>query len=344
MTTTTTPTTPLPATGKPPWTIRARQLLGLSWVNWRQHRLGVGVLAAIYLGISVWFLLTGLPMHRTFTGLGLDTCGDLDGGGCQAGLTQFVHQYASQVTNAAPLLLAIPGLIGVFIGAPLVAREFEAGTYSFAWTQGRTRLQWITAKLVTLGVVLALLSLGFSAMYSWWYGPFDAIRGRMEPGGAYEISGLVFTARALFSFTLGAALGAVIRRTVPAMLATAAVWPALVLPSVIYLRPLIQPPITARGQAPETSWVVDQWIQEPSGRRTTLADVIQQIIGTHPHAGKVSPQTINHWLSQHHYTQWFTYQPDLRFWHFQLTEASAYTLIALLLAILTVIWLRRRAA
>lgn len=337
-------TTTIPTTGRPTMTIHARRLAGLGWVSWRQHRLGVGGLAAIYVVIGVWLLASGLAMHRTFAGLGLDSCGDLDSGSCQAPLTRFVNQYADQVTNVAPLLLIIPGLIGVFIGAPLVAREFEAGTYSFAWTQGRSRVQWITAKLVALGVVLALLSLGFSAIYTWWYGPFDAIFGRMEPGGAYEISGLVFSARALFSFTLGAACGTMIRRTIPAMLAAAAVWPAVVLPSVLYLRPQIQPPVTTEGSAPDNSWIVDQWIQEPSGRRIPLAEVIQQIIGNGTHAGKVSPHTINQWLSQHHYTRWFTYQPNLRFWHFQLVEASAYTLVALLLAILTVMWLRRRAA
>ena len=37
------------------------------------------------------------------------------------------------------LLLVVPALIGMFWGAPLIAREFETGTYGLAWTQGVTR-------------------------------------------------------------------------------------------------------------------------------------------------------------------------------------------------------------
>jgi len=36
------------------------------------------------------------------------------------------------------LLLAAPALIGMFWGAPLIAREFETGTFRLAWTQDVT--------------------------------------------------------------------------------------------------------------------------------------------------------------------------------------------------------------
>ena len=129
--------------------------------------------------------------------------------------------------------MILPGLIGVFVGAPLVARELESGTFRFAWTQSPQpgpvdRHQARPAR----GVLLTALALAFSALFTWWYGPFDAITGRMSPYGAYEISGLVFAARTLFGFTLGALLGLLIRRTVPAMAATAAVWAAVVVPSM----------------------------------------------------------------------------------------------------------------
>ena len=50
-----------------------------------------------------------------------------------------------------PLALAVPGLIGMFWGAPLVAREFETGTFRLAWTQGVTRTRWLAAKLAIAG-------------------------------------------------------------------------------------------------------------------------------------------------------------------------------------------------
>jgi len=68
-----------------------------------------------------------------------------------------------------------------------------------------------------LGAILTALALSFSALFTWWYGPWNTIQGRISPGGAYEISGIVFAARTLFAFSLGALLGAIIRRSVPAM-------------------------------------------------------------------------------------------------------------------------------
>jgi len=92
-------------------------------------------------------------------------------------------------------------------------------------------VQWIVTRLVLLGVVLTALTLAFSALFTWWYRPFDTISGRMTPYGGYEISGLVFAARTLFGFIAGALLGLPIRRTVPAMAATATGWLAVTLTS-----------------------------------------------------------------------------------------------------------------
>ena len=38
------------------------------------------------------------------------------------------------------LLQALPALIGAFVGAPVLARELETGTFRYAWTQGFGRL------------------------------------------------------------------------------------------------------------------------------------------------------------------------------------------------------------
>ena len=49
------------------------------------------------------------------------------------------------------ILQVFPVLIGAFIGAPLLAREMETGTFRYAWTQGFGRWRWTLAKLVALG-------------------------------------------------------------------------------------------------------------------------------------------------------------------------------------------------
>ena len=123
-----------------------------------------------------------------------------------------------------------PGLIGVFVERALVARELESGTF-------RLRGRWPAAGSSGSSANSSssrsahTFALAFSALFTWWYGPFDAITAGSPPYGAYEMSAAVFAAGTLFGFTLGVLFGLLIRRTVPAMAATAAVWVAVVVPS-----------------------------------------------------------------------------------------------------------------
>ena len=325
---------------------------GLGWVTWRQHRAALAGVLALLGGLGVLMLVNGLGMHHAYTSLGLDTCGGLSGPRCQSQLSAFEQDYLSWADHLPHLLMFLPGLIGVFVGAPLVARELESGTFRFAWTLARSRVQWVIAKLVILALVLTVLALGFSALVTWWYGPFDAITGRMSAYGAYEISGLVFAARTLFAFTLGALLGLLIRRTVPAMAATALVWVTVVMASMIWLRPQIHRPITVIGavakgivpgdHVPVNATVVNHWFQDAAGHHVGFDQIFQQAIEA-GHGTPPSPDQLNTYLAQQHYSQWVSYRPNSWFWHFQTIEAGSYLALAVLLAAATVLLLRRRA-
>lgn len=322
--------------------VRVHPLRGLAWVTWRQHRLALAAVLVTLGSLALVMVLNGLAMHRDFHSLGLDACGALDGRTCQVQLTAFEQDYGGWADDLPPLMMGLPGLIGVFVGAPLVARELESGTFRFAWTLARTRVQWLVTKLTLLAGVLVVFTLPFSLLFTWWYGPFDAISGRMSNGGAYEISGLVFTARTLFAFALGAMLGLLIRRAVPAMAATATAWVAVVVGSMAYLRPLIRQPLTASADVPFNADVTSNWIQSPAGHRVTLKQVISQVRADNAGA-MADPKSVHTWMTQHHYTQWAAYRPNSWFWHFQAIEASAYCIVAILLALTTVLVLRRRA-
>ena len=318
------------------------RLHGLPWVTWRQHRVAIAGVVVLLGGFGLLMLINGLAMHNEYARLGLTSCGDLNGTSCAVPLSIFVHDYQSWAQFLPRFLMFLPGLLGVFLGAPLVARELESGTFRFAWTQGRNRVQWITVKLVLLGTVLTALALTFSAVFSWWFRPFEPLLGRMASGQAYEVAGLVFAARTLFAFALGALLGTLIRRTVPAMAATAVAWLAVAWPSVIYLRPLIQAPIqTPEDANPITKggWIISSWSQDAAGHHLNGSQLTRDAIAS----GVNSPDEFDTWMSQHHYTNWVSYQPESRFWHFQIIEASAYVTLALLLAAGTVWWIRRRA-
>src|SRR5260221_14691369 len=116
---------------------------GVAWVTWRQQRFALAGVLVVFGGLGVYLLFNGLAMHHAYTRLGLDTCGKLSGPTCQSQLTTFQQRYGSWADHLPTLLMLLPGLIGVFVGAPLVARELESGTFRFAWTQSRSRPQWI---------------------------------------------------------------------------------------------------------------------------------------------------------------------------------------------------------
>ncbi|MGH3881549.1 MAG: hypothetical protein ACRDSK_31370 [Actinophytocola sp.] len=65
----------------------------------------------------------------------------------------------------------LPALAGVFIGAPLFAREFEHGTWRLAVTQGVTRTRWFTTKIALVGTGVAGVAGLCAALFTWWRTP-----------------------------------------------------------------------------------------------------------------------------------------------------------------------------
>ena len=54
------------------------------------------------------------------------------------------------------VLQIVPALIGAFVGAPVLARELETGTFRYVWTQSFGRWRWTLAKLIALGVTVSI--------------------------------------------------------------------------------------------------------------------------------------------------------------------------------------------
>ena len=125
------------------------------------------------------------------------------------------------------LVLAVPGLIGMFWGAPLVAREFETGTFRLAWTQGVTRNRWLAAKLAVAGVASMAAAGLLSLMVTWWSSPIDRRTGQPAHVRHVPRRGIAPVGYAAFAFALGVTAGLLIRRTLPAMAVTLAVFAAV---------------------------------------------------------------------------------------------------------------------
>lgn len=123
-------------------------------------------------------------------------------------------------------IVALVGLFGAFLGAPLLGREFEHGTHRFAWNQSVTRRRWLAYRLLVGGAVAALGELIISVAATYARSPIDRLDGHFLPD-SFNLEGIAPLGFVLFAFALGVAAGALIRRTVPAIAATVVAYVAV---------------------------------------------------------------------------------------------------------------------
>ncbi len=308
---------------------------GLARVTWRQHRLALVTVAALLAALSALLVAQGLGMHGVYRSFGLSFSHPPTTARGVSLAETFESEYLSYGLYVPRFLMFLPLFIGAFVGGPLVARELETGTFRFAWTQSAGRTRLTIAKLAMLGLALTAMALAFSQLFSWWYRPFTQLTGP-----AFEVEGLVFAARVLFGFALGAFAGAVLRRTVPAIATAMVLWAAVVLPDVLFLRAHFEAALTAPVNMTSkfsTEWTLSQWWVDPRGHRLSGA-AYNALVRSLPTS---DPQS---WLAAHHYVLWETFQPASRFWAFQAIEASGLVVLSLALAGATVWWVRRKAS
>ncbi len=192
------------------------------WVSWRQQRLQlITLLGLLVLGAGVIIVLRS-NMIGTIDSMGLSQCVTGSGAGCggsEAGAV-FDSSWGTVLNVAQAGILLLPVLIGVFIGAPLFARELEQGTHVLAFTQSVSRTRWMLSKLV-VAVVPALIVLAALQYLVWWWLSAAGLLGPRRSGSFYflnfGIEHVSPVAYALFAFALGAFVGAVSRRTLTAM-------------------------------------------------------------------------------------------------------------------------------
>lgn len=136
-------------------------------------------------------------------------------GNCSTATSVFLkNDHTLQILFDA-LVVVVPGIIGVFWGAPLVARELESGTFRLVWTQSVTRTRWIVLKLGVVGLASIVAAGLLGLMVTWWSSPMDRANASMYT--AFDQRDLVPLGYAAFAFVLGVLCGVLIRRTLPAM-------------------------------------------------------------------------------------------------------------------------------
>jgi hypothetical protein len=337
----------------------------MTWITWRQHRAALTGFALLFGGFAVLMLYAGVRVHDAYHTLVQHGCSVASPvGPCGQASALFLGQPFDLYPNGVALALHVsPVLIGMFLGAPLLAREYEAGTLRFAWTQGTGRTRWLLAQLTLLAVPVAAVSCGLAALASWSSRPFEALGYATRwQAGQFDTTMITAVGWALAGFALGALLGAVIKRTVAAMAVSAAAVTALAAAAYAKLDylllsvhprtvadPSIVPANVGQGAlksyaqqsypVPRDSWLVRGWFAGPTGRpigHAALSALNRVRFGSNPSAAQL-------WLTRHHVTFLVAYQPAAHYWPFQAAAGGILLLAAAALAAATLLLIRRRA-
>jgi hypothetical protein len=266
------------------------------------------------------------------------------------------------------LVIAVPGVLGVFCGAPLIAGELESGTFRLAWTQDISRLRWLALRLAVPGLAGTAAAGLVSWIVTWWAGPLD--RAGLNQFSSFDSRDIVPVGYAAFAFALGALAGALLRRTVPAMAVTLAAFTAARLAFRLLARPRLLAPLTMtlplapsstgygsagflplmpapslQPAAPDIpgAWITSIAIEDRSGSRLTGTALARTCPGL-SHRGAAgaghgpAPQGVVSALQDCvarvavSYHEVVTYQPASRYWPLQWYELGAFLAAALLLA------------
>lgn len=326
----------------------------MTWVTWRQHRSLLAGAAIAFGAVAIYLTVVGLQIHTAYTAV--EACRPIASLACRQVLNNFFGEYQPGIGITEGVLQLLPALVGAFAGAPIVAREFEAGTFRFAWTQGIGRTRWVIAKLVPLAVILTGTAVLIGFLFTWYYQPLieaGDTNGQLFPT-VFDLSGVALAGWTLLAFALGVFAGAIIRKVIPAMFVTIAVWAGLAALTGTFLRAHYITPLVSRSLTqPHPAWVLSQnWMT--NGQPATLDAINRTLAAIDARAdsfqifspGPSTPANVDpfKYLTQHGYTLLTTFQPDSRFWAFQWIEAGSLLGLSLLLLGITVWLVRRRAS
>jgi hypothetical protein len=109
-----------------------------------------------------------------------------------------------------------------------VARDLENSTYRYAWTQGIGRVRWTVAKLGIIGAVVTIAAFAIGQLFAWFFAPFLTTQKlTVYTPSVFGTRPVFYAAWTLTAFCLGAFLGTLMRRILPAMAITPVVYVGL---------------------------------------------------------------------------------------------------------------------
>jgi len=333
------------------------------WLTWRQFRPQALVALTILAALAVYLLITGTQLRHAYTS---DLAGCSSQNDCFGVLNGLQSQYNGPLDLIELLVMAAPALIGIFWGAPLIATELERGTHYMAWNQSVTRTRWLAVKLAGIAFASILTAGLLSLLVTWWASPLDTMSGSRFGTQAFNARNIVPLGYAAFAFALGVTLGLLIRRTLPTMAATLAIFIAVQVVVTAGVRPHLLPSTTESVALNQTT--MSQAIRfDRADPRTGLATVdlpapggawvhsesaILNSAGQPVHdtlfancfnatlnesasgkGGSTGEGAMGACIAPDNLHVDITYQPASHYWQLQWIETALYTVLAALLAL-----------
>ncbi len=311
-------------------------------VSLRRFRFESMAIAGGLLAVGLLALVTGRMMSDEYHDSGLAGClATSSRSACDDLIDSFGNRFSSLQILILPLVL-LPALLGAFVGAPLVARELEHGTHRFLWTQGITRRRWL-GYMAGAALGLALVA---GALYSLIAAAWLDLTNKVTDdrfGQMYDFQGLVPIAAGMFAVAVGIACGLIMRRTLPAMIATIGIFIVVRLTTATVLRPHFaaaetlttefgpDDPLSGTG-----AWVLSSNTVTGDGlvigrdgslNISGLERYCPALAGTSP-ANPPREGDVEQCLEQLGVHRIIRYHPGDRFWTFQLLESGIMLALA----------------
>ena len=325
----------------------------LAWVTWRRHRTTVLLTLAVIGVIGAYLVVSGLRMRSAWNAV--RACTPQHSSACQFAWQNF-HNTQGNPGILGALFLFAPLLIGTFVGAPLVGRELESGTFRYAWTQGIGRRRWMVAMTVSGALAVAVLAGVTGALVSWHDGPLwqSQVMTRLQPS-EFASTGIAVVGWALAAYAIGLLAGMLWRRVLAAVATGLGASFGLAYLASRLRTHYLPVRLTHSLDYIAGSQPLSQWWEHHGARvstsqlNTVLRDAgLQQIdvsggktaVQAQPGQG-VDPIS---YLTHHGYQQWTSYQPGSHYWPLQWIELGWLSIVSLLLIATAMVLLGRRDA
>ncbi|MEV4509864.1 ABC transporter permease [Dactylosporangium sp. NPDC049525] len=316
------------------------------WLTWRQHRwalVGTLLLAAVLVG---WMTYLSTEMTDLWHQCHNMPCPDNSPQDLRLGARPFgLFQQSSYVER---LVQYMPLLVGMFLGVPVLSREHEQRTLLLAWSQDVSPARWLWTRLGLLGLFVTAVTAAVAGAID----HLEHVETNVSPGNLFHYepflnTGMLPVAISLCWFAVGVALGAALRRTLPAVFGVIAGFVGL----LVYLQfryPTLMKPLSYhrpfkladdRVWGPNFLAVNGDRVNFGPGQRTNVIDPsgheldyaeLRRVCGT-------DPDTLFTCLGDNHFTSYVEYQPADRIPEFHLIVGTGYLTLAAV-ALLTV-WL-----